>query len=88
MRSVTKKPLRVDANEGWKNKEEAVRKINWLETQGVQFVEQPMPAEMIEETRWVRARVIIPLIADEACQRAQRHPQAEGRLRWRQRQAG
>ncbi|HUB35020.1 MAG TPA: dipeptide epimerase [Bryobacteraceae bacterium] len=70
VRSVTKKPLRVDANEGWKNKEEAVRKINWLEKQGVQFVEQPMPAEMIEETRWVRARVHIPLIADEACQRA------------------
>ncbi len=35
VRSVTKKPLRVDANEGWKDKEEAVRKINWLETQGV-----------------------------------------------------
>jgi len=31
VRSVTKKPLRVDANEGWKDKEEAVRKINWLE---------------------------------------------------------
>ena len=70
VRSVTHKPLRVDANEGWKNKEEAVRKINWLEKQGVQFIEQPMPAEMIEETKWVRARVHIPIIADEACQRA------------------
>jgi len=70
VRSVTDKPLRVDANEGWKDKEEAVRKINWLEKQGVQFIEQPMPAEMIEETRWVRARVHIPIIADEACQRA------------------
>ena len=50
VRSVTKKPLRVDANEGWKDKEEAVRKINWLEKQGVEFIEQPMPAEMIEET--------------------------------------
>ena len=67
VRAVTKKPLRVDANEGWKNKEEAVRKINWLETQGVEFIEQPMPAEMIEETRWVRSRVHIPVIADEAC---------------------
>jgi L-alanine-DL-glutamate epimerase-like enolase superfamily enzyme len=67
VRSVTKKPLRVDANEGWKDKEEAVRKINWLETQGVQFVEQPMPASMLEEIRWVRKRVHIPLIADEAC---------------------
>ena len=67
VRSVTSKPLRVDANEGWKDKEEAVRKINWLESQGVEFVEQPMPAPMIEETRWVRKRVHIPLIADEAC---------------------
>jgi L-alanine-DL-glutamate epimerase-like enolase superfamily enzyme len=67
VRGVTSKPLRVDANEGWKNKEEAVRKINWLEKQGVEFVEQPMPAAMLEETRWVRSRVHIPLIADEAC---------------------
>ncbi len=67
VRSVTKKPLRVDANEGWKDKEEAVRKINWLESQGVEFVEQPMPADMLEETRWVRSRVHIPIIADEAC---------------------
>jgi L-alanine-DL-glutamate epimerase-like enolase superfamily enzyme len=70
VRSVTKKPLRVDANEGWKDKEEAVRKINWLEKQGVEFIEQPMPAEMIEDTRWVRSRVHIPIIADEACQHA------------------
>jgi L-alanine-DL-glutamate epimerase-like enolase superfamily enzyme len=67
VRSVTQKPLRVDANEGWKDREEAVRKINWLETQGVQFVEQPMPASMLEEIRWVRKRVHVPLIADEAC---------------------
>ena len=70
VRSVTNKKLRVDANEGWKDKEEAVRKINWLEKQGVEFIEQPMPAEMIEETRWVRSRVHIPIIADEACRRA------------------
>jgi L-alanine-DL-glutamate epimerase-like enolase superfamily enzyme len=67
VRAVTKKPIRVDANEGWTNKEEAVRKINWLESQGVQFVEQPMPAAMLEETKWVRQRVHLPLIADEAC---------------------
>ncbi|HWQ55633.1 MAG TPA: dipeptide epimerase [Bryobacteraceae bacterium] len=70
VRSVTRKPLRVDANEGWTDKEEAVRKINWLEQQGVEFVEQPMPAAMLEEQRWVRKRVHIPIIADEACQRA------------------
>ncbi len=66
VRKFTKKPLRVDANEGWTDKEEAVRKINWLEKMGVEFVEQPMPAAMLEETRWVRSRVHLPIIADEA----------------------
>jgi L-alanine-DL-glutamate epimerase-like enolase superfamily enzyme len=70
VRSVTKKPIRVDANEGWTSKEEAVRKINWLETQGVELIEQPLPAHMVEETRWVRARVHMPIFADEACHSA------------------
>jgi L-alanine-DL-glutamate epimerase-like enolase superfamily enzyme len=70
IRSVTKKPLRVDANEGWKSKEEAVRKINWLETQGVEFIEQPLPAEQLEDMNYIRARVHMPIFADEACQRA------------------
>jgi L-alanine-DL-glutamate epimerase-like enolase superfamily enzyme len=67
VRSVTNKPIRVDANEGWTDKEEAVRKINWLETQGIEYVEQPMPAHMIEETRYVRGKVHLPIFADEAC---------------------
>jgi len=70
VRSVTNKPLRVDANEGWKDREEAVRKINWLEKQGVEFIEQPLAADRIEDTRWIRSRVHIPIIADEACQHA------------------
>jgi len=74
VRAVTKKPLRVDANEGWKTKEEAVRKINWLEKQGVEFIEQPLPAAMIEENRWVRSRVHMPIIADESCLRSQDIP--------------
>jgi L-alanine-DL-glutamate epimerase-like enolase superfamily enzyme len=74
VRAVTKKPLRVDANEGWTDKETAVRKINWLESQGVEFVEQPLPADRIEDTRWVRSRVHIPIIADESCLHAQDIP--------------
>jgi L-alanine-DL-glutamate epimerase-like enolase superfamily enzyme len=70
VRSVTKKPLRVDANEGFKSKEEAVRKIKWLETQGVEFIEQPMPGHMLEEQKWIRSRVHMPILADEACLRA------------------
>lgn len=66
VRAVTKKPIRVDANEGWTDRETAVRKINWLETQGVEFVEQPMPADRLEDIRWVRSRVHLPIIADES----------------------
>jgi L-alanine-DL-glutamate epimerase-like enolase superfamily enzyme len=70
VRSVTDKPIRVDANEGWKNKEEALEKIQWLKTQGVEFIEQPMPSEMIEETAWLRERVDMPIVADEAVKTA------------------
>lgn len=70
VREVTDKPLRVDANEGWKNKEEALDKILWLEKLGVEFIEQPLPAAMLEETRWLRERVHIPIIADEAVKKA------------------
>ena len=66
VRSVSSKPIRVDANEGWTDREEAIRKINWLETQGVDYVEQPMPAHMLEETKYVRSKVHLPLYADEA----------------------
>jgi L-alanine-DL-glutamate epimerase-like enolase superfamily enzyme len=70
VRSVTRKPLRVDANEGWKDRETAARKIAWLETQGVEFIEQPMPAAMLDEQRWLRSRVHMPILADEACLRS------------------
>ncbi len=66
IRSVTDKPLRIDANEGWKNKEIAVKEAEWMKSRGVEFIEQPMPAKMIEETAWIRQRVDIPLVADEA----------------------
>ncbi len=32
----------------------------------MEFIEQPMPSEMLEETRWLRDRVEVPIIADEA----------------------
>jgi L-Ala-D/L-Glu epimerase len=71
IRKVTKKTLRVDANEGWKIKETAVEKIKWLEQEGVEFVEQPMPAGDLGGTAWVRERVNLPLIADENSLRLQ-----------------
>ncbi len=70
IRKVTQKPLRVDANEGWKSKEQALENIQWLTGQGVEFVEQPMPAANLEDMRWLRERVSLPLVADESVKRA------------------
>ena len=78
IRKITKKTLRVDANEGWKVRETAVEKIRWLEQEGVEFVEQPMPAADLEGTAWVRERVNLPLIADENSIRLHDVPKLQG----------
>jgi L-alanine-DL-glutamate epimerase-like enolase superfamily enzyme len=70
LRSVApEKPVRVDANEGWKTKEEALRQLEWLASDGrIQFVEQPMPrATSLEDLVWLKARSPLPLYADESC---------------------
>ena len=66
IRSVTTKPIRVDANEGWKSVEEAVKKIAWLKTMGIEFVEQPLPAARNAEMKAVKAGSVLPLVADES----------------------
>ena len=69
IREVTDVPLTIDANQGWKNRDAALRLIEWCATQGVVFIEQPMPKEQLDDTAWLRARSPLPLIADENCQR-------------------
>lgn len=70
VRQVTNKPLRVDANEGWKTKEEALRKLQWLAQKGVELVEQPLPATQLDAAKWLKARSPLPIFADESCLRA------------------
>ncbi len=78
VRQVTDRPLRVDANEGWRDKDVALDKIRWLQSLGVELIEQPMPAEMIEETAWLSRQVDIPIIADEAVKHAADIPRLAG----------
>lgn len=66
IRKVTNKPIRVDANEGWKQKEVALERIKWLKDEGVEFIEQPMPASQIDDVKWLRDKIDFPIIADEA----------------------
>jgi L-alanine-DL-glutamate epimerase-like enolase superfamily enzyme len=66
IRSVTQKPIRVDANEGWATPEEALAKIAWLKTMGIEFVEQPLPVAKNAEMKAVKAGSVLPLVADES----------------------
>jgi L-alanine-DL-glutamate epimerase-like enolase superfamily enzyme len=65
---VPGKPLRVDANEGWKRKEQALEMIQWLATDGhIQYVEQPMPAATsAKDWAWLKQRSPLPIFADES----------------------
>lgn len=69
IRSKTDKPLCVDANQGWTDKEKALDMCHWLKERGCMFVEQPFDKKMIDETVWLRERSPLPIIADEFCQR-------------------
>ena len=63
-----KKKIRVDANESWKTKEEALRQIEELaKDKLIEFVEQPMPAATpMADWRWLRERSPLALMADES----------------------
>jgi len=62
------KIVRVDANEGWRTKEQALEMIEWLARDGrIEFVEQPMPASVpAEDWLWLKQRSPLPVFADES----------------------
>jgi len=68
VRSVTGKPLSVDVNQGWTDRQEALDFIFWLKEQGVIFVEQPLPKTALADIAWLTQRSPLPVIADEAIQ--------------------
>jgi L-alanine-DL-glutamate epimerase-like enolase superfamily enzyme len=68
IRSLTDKPLCVDVNQGWKDRNLALEMAGWLKEKGVIFLEQPMPKEMKDDIAWLTARSPLPVIGDEAVQ--------------------
>jgi L-alanine-DL-glutamate epimerase-like enolase superfamily enzyme len=69
-RAAPDKPVRVDANESWKTKEEALRMIEWLVAadKNLQFIEQPLPRDAgDQDLLWLKERSPLPIFADEAC---------------------
>ena len=69
IREVTDLPLAVDANQGWKDRQQALDEIFWLKEHGVVMVEQPMAKERLDDNAWITERSPLPVFADEAVQR-------------------
>jgi len=68
IKELTDKPLFVDVNQGWRDKNFALEMLNWLAEKNVILVEQPLPKEMMQETKWLKERSSLPIVADEAIQ--------------------
>ncbi|HSW55734.1 MAG TPA: dipeptide epimerase [Ignavibacteriaceae bacterium] len=68
IRKHTDKPLFVDVNQGWSDKYFALDMISWLSEQNVILIEQPLPKENFEDSKWLMERSLLPIIADEAVQ--------------------
>jgi L-Ala-D/L-Glu epimerase len=69
IREVTDKPFYVDANQGWKDKHEALDMTHWLKEKGVLMIEQPMLKNDFDGNAFVTEGSPLPTIADESCQR-------------------
>ena len=78
IREVTDLPLAVDANQGWKDREQALDEIFWLKENGIVMVEQPMAKERIDDNAWITERSPLPIFADEAIQRLADVPGIKG----------
>jgi L-alanine-DL-glutamate epimerase-like enolase superfamily enzyme len=67
-KAAPKKTVRVDANEGWTTKEEALRNIEWLAKDShIEFIEQPMPASTPPaDLAWLKSRSPLPIFGDES----------------------
>ncbi len=62
------KRVRVDANEAWRTKEEALRRIELLARDPhIEFIEQPMPdTTPAADWKWLKTRSPLPVMADES----------------------
>ncbi len=66
LRGHTDAVFRVDANCAW-TAEETLRNAEALVPLGVEFIEQPLPAEEYDAMRRICAKSALPLVADESC---------------------
>ncbi|MBN1912179.1 MAG: dipeptide epimerase [Pirellulales bacterium] len=66
LREHTDAVFRVDANCGW-TADEAIANSQSLKDLGVEFIEQPLPADQWDDMKRVYRESALPVIADESC---------------------
>jgi L-alanine-DL-glutamate epimerase-like enolase superfamily enzyme len=78
IRSVSDKPLYVDANQGWTDRQEGLDMVHWLAEQGVVLIEQPMAKDDPDSNAWITENSPIAIIGDESIQRFEDVEKAKG----------
>lgn len=68
LRKITDAVFRIDANCAW-TVEETLKNAIKLKELGVEFIEQPLHADDWEGMKHLKRDSVLPLIADESCQR-------------------
>ncbi|MDX5345973.1 MAG: dipeptide epimerase [Hymenobacteraceae bacterium] len=63
---ATQAPLWIDANEAWTDPDELLVFMEQLKPYPIVFLEQPMPAALQQEYRYLKPRSPYPLFADES----------------------
>ena len=67
LRQHTDAIFRIDANGSWEV-EETLKNASELKKLGVEFLEQPLPADNIDGSQYIFKHAALPIIADESCQ--------------------
>lgn len=68
LRKTSDALFRIDANCAW-NAKQTIENSKILKDLNVEFIEQPLPTSDFEGMKLVREKSVLPIIADESCQR-------------------
>ena len=68
LRKITESVFRIDANCAW-TAEQTIEHSKILKSLNVEFIEQPLKAEDIKGMKRVKLESVLPILADESCQR-------------------
>lgn len=64
--SIYNKPILIDANEAWKDPDALINFVEKLKGLNIEFIEQPMHSSMVDEYKYLKPRISLPLMADES----------------------